>query len=129
MLVLGASLPAAPIVLLAFVVLGTCTFVALGYAVASVIPSSDAAPAIVNAVYLGLILVTVLMTRLEVLPDWIRETGGLLPLGPLVSGLQHAWIDGAKASDWLGALVLLCWGAAAATWTVRRFRWEPAFER
>lgn len=128
-LAFGAPLPADPLLLVAFVLLGTGCFVALGFAVASIVPTSDSAPAIVNAAYLGLILLTALLHQLDGLPDAVQAIGNALPLSHLFVPIQHAWIDGAQSGDWWSALVLVAWGLAATAWTVRRFRWEPVEER
>jgi ABC-2 type transport system permease protein len=126
MFVLGADAPQDPLVLAAFVLLGTATFVSLGFAVASIIPSSDSAPAIVNAAYLGLILASVLVETIDGLPDVVQSIGGALPLVHLFEPIRNAWLFGSDAGDVTSAIVLTAWGAAGALWTVRRFRWEPS---
>lgn len=125
-LVLDADAPHDPLVLAAFVLLGTATFVAMGFAVASIIPSSDSAPAIVNAAYLGLILASVLTASLDQLPDIVQRAGELLPLVHLFEPIRNAWLSGATSADVTSALVLAAWGVGATIWTIRRFRWEPS---
>lgn len=126
MLVLGADAPKDPLALAGFVLLGTATFVSLAFAVASMIPSSDSAPAIVNAAYLGLILASVLLAQVDELSDSVQALGDLLPLGHLFEAVRNAWLFGSQSGDVTSALVLAAWGAAGAAWTVRRFRWEPS---
>ena len=126
MVFLDASAPKDPLVLAAFVLLGTATFVSLGFAVASIIPSSDSAPAIVNAAYLGLILGSVLLAQADSLPDAVQALGGALPLVHLFEAIRNAWVFGAERDDWWSALVLAAWCVAGVVWTARRFRWEPA---
>lgn len=128
-LMFDAPLPQQPGILAIFVLLGTAAFVALGFAVASVIPTSDSAPAIVNGAYLALILATALVHQVEALPDAVRAVGDVLPLTHLFVPIQHAWTGGWEQADWWSAAVLAGWGLAAAAWTARRFRWEPAEER
>ena len=128
-LVFDAPSPDMPFALVVFVLLGTATFVALGFAVASVIPTGESAPAITNAAYLGLILVTALLAEVDGIPGPIRALGSVLPLEHLVVPIRHAWIEGWTTSDWASALVLLAWCTVAVAFTVRRFRWEPAGER
>jgi ABC-2 type transport system permease protein len=124
--VLGADAPHDPLMLAAFVLLGTATFVSLGFAVASIIPSSDSAPAIVNAAYLGLILASVLTASIDSLPDVVQRLGDALPLVHLFEPIRNAWLFGSQRSDITSAIVLAAWGIAGAIWTVRRFRWEPS---
>ncbi|MCW2960143.1 MAG: type transporter [Thermoleophilia bacterium] len=125
-----APLPEHPFILLGLVLLGTATFVALGYALASIIPTSESAPAITNAAYLGLLLVTVLIAQVDAIPDWLQDIGTHgLPLRALIESIDHAWMGPWKASDAWSALTLAAWGAIGALWSVRRFRWEPANER
>lgn len=124
-LVLDAPLPAEPLLLLAYLVVGTAAFTAIGFAVASIIPTSDSAPAIVNGTYLGLILASVVLAQVEELPDAIQAAGAALPLVHLFSGVRDSWLGG-PGSHLLGMAVLAAWGVLAAAWTVRRFRWEPA---
>ncbi len=126
MFVLGADAPHDPLLLAAFVLLGTATFVSLGFAVASIIPSSDSAPAIVNAAYLGLILASVLVESIDELPQIVQTLGSALPLVHLFEPIRNAWLFGSTSGDVTSAIVLAAWGIAAALWTVRRFRWEPS---
>lgn len=123
--VLGAPVPVDPLLLAAYVVVGTLTFTAIGFAVASIIPTSDSAPAIVNATYLGLILASVVLAQVDQLPDAVQDAGAALPLVHLFSGVRDSWLGGGD-SHLLGMAVLLAWGALASAWTLRHFRWEPA---
>lgn len=124
----GAPVPAEPVLLVAFVLLGTATFAALAFAVASMVPTSDSAPAIVNGAYLALIMATILLHQLDGVPAALRLLGSALPLTHLLLPIQHAWI-GTEPVDLRSAAVLLAWALAASWWAVRRFRWEPVEER
>lgn len=127
--VFGAPFPHHPVALLGFVLLGTGTFVSLGFAVASLIPTSESAPAITNAAYLGLILVTALLGQADGLPDSVQRIGAGLPLLPLFETVRDSWLGGLGSDALLDAAVLAAWGIVGVAWTVRRFRWEPAGER
>lgn len=119
-----APVPQQPLVLALFLVLGTFAFAALAFAVASVIPNGDSAPAIVNAAYLGLILATFALTQVDAIAEGAEWLQAVLPLAPLFESIHDAWLG--TASDYgLAAIVLVAWGVAATAWTVRRFRWEP----
>lgn len=125
-LALGAPVPQEPLALVAFVLLGTATFTALGFAVASIVPTSDSAPAIVNAAYLGLILITVGFAQVDDLPGGLHVLADALPLGHLFVQLRDAWLGGGSGDTGLAAVVLIVWGLFATAWTARSFRWEPA---
>lgn len=128
-LAFDAPAPEHALVLLGFVLLGTACFVSLGFAVASLIPTSESAPAITNAAYLGLVLVTALLHNVDGIPEGVRDAGMVLPLENLITPIQHAWIGGLDRGDAVGALVLTIWTVAATAYSVRSFRWEPAGER
>lgn len=128
-LLFGAPFPEHLGLVALFVLLGTGAFVSLGFAVASIIPTSESAPAITNAAYLGLILITALLHQVDAVPDAVQRFGDVLPLVHLFEPLQHAWLGGWERSDWWSALVLVGWGLAAGAYAARKFRWEPAGER
>jgi ABC-2 type transport system permease protein len=128
-LAFDAPTPEHPIVLVALVLLGTATFVALAFAVASIVPTSDSAPAVVNGAYLGLILVTSLLGRVDAVPEQLRELSHALPLLPLFESIDHAWMGGLEIADWWNALALAAWAIAGTAWTSSHFRWVPIEER
>ena len=119
-----APVPQQPLLLAAFLVLGTFAFAAIGFAVASMIPTAESAPAIVNAAYLGLILVTFLFAQVDELPTAVAHVGDALPLVHLFAPIHDAWL-GEPGRFLLGAVVLTAWGVAATWFALRRFRWEP----
>lgn len=127
--VFDAPLPKAPVALLVTIVLGVAMFVSMGFALASLIPTSESAPAVANAAYLGMLLVSGVIAAVDGLPDTIHTLGDLLPLGPLVTGIDDAWLGPYDGMPWQGWLTMLAWTAIAVAWTTRRFRWEPADER
>lgn len=119
--VTDAPMPQDAGLLVAMLVLGTWAFSAIAFAMASVIPSADAAPAIVNAAYLGMILVSIGIAQVGALDP----LGAVMPLNQLADSIHDAWIGGGDTQWWLATAVLAGWGLLAAVWTVRRFRWEP----
>lgn len=129
MLVFSSPFPHHPLLLILVTLLGTATFVALAFALASMISTSDSAPAMVNAAYLGLILISVLFETVDALPDMLQSAGQVLPLVHVFDPVSHAWLGGWERGDWVSLLVLIAWGVAGAVWTARRFRWEPVEER
>lgn len=124
-----ARMPVDPLVLVVSLVLGVAAFVAMGFALASIIPSGDAAPAIANGAYLGLLMLTILLSSVDGLPTALHAVGDLLPLGPLIDSIDHAWMGPSEGIPWTSWATLVAWCALATAWTTRRFRWEPADER
>jgi ABC-2 type transport system permease protein len=125
-LLFGAQFPDRPIEMLGFVLLGTATFVSLGFALASLVPNAESAPAITNGVYLGVLLASVLLRSIDGVPRWLRVVGDLLPFSALVDPVQHAWFGPWHGFPWLDTAVLVAWLAVGATWTTRRFHWDPS---
>ena len=104
------------------VVLGTATFAGLGLTLAGRL-RAIAALAVINAVYIALLLVGGVVIPLDRLPGPLAAVAGLLPTAPLAAAFRAA-VGG--PADALGAAVLtlalwaiLLVGLAAAT-----FRWE-----
>ena len=122
-----ATLPTStlPAFLLALVV-GAATFCALGVAVTSVIPTSDAAPAIVNASVLPLMFISNVFIPLENPPAWIDIVAKIFPVRHFADALIGSFFQlngsGLHAND---LLVLGAWGAGGLIVAVRLFDWEP----
>jgi ABC-2 type transport system permease protein len=100
---------------------GTASFTALGLLVAGTL-RAEATLAVVNALYLVLMLVSGVMFEADALPGRMASLGELLPSGALGEVLRTSLDTGVIA--W-GALVLLAgWGVVAAAVTARAFRWD-----
>ena len=123
----AAALPAALVVGLA----GAGSFAVLGFAVASLIGSADAAQPMVQAVTLPLYFISGVFVPNLSLPSWLQTVGQLFPvehlaaalhtaLDPAASGLPIAWGD-------LG--VLAVWATVGLIIAIRRFSWVPALAR
>jgi len=97
--------------LLQFVVallVGAAAFCALGLAATSVIPNSDAAAPIVNAIILPLEFLS----------------GIFIAFGrPFALTMQAAFLG--VAFDWTDVLVVAAWGIAGVALAIRFFTWEP----
>jgi ABC-2 type transport system permease protein len=124
----GATLPTTtlPAFLLALVV-GAATFCALGVAVTSVIPTSDAAPAIVNASVLPLLFISNVFVPLNnPLPAWLELVSKTFPIRHFADALVKSFFQlsgsGLQTND---LLVIGAWGAAGLVVAIRFFDWEP----
>lgn len=110
--------------------IGAAAFSALGLALAAAIRSGDVAPAVTNAVYLPMMIVSGVFYSTGDLPPWLAPIAEALPLFHLVEPLRAGYLgtEPQWGSAGLHLLVLALWGVAGLAYVVRYFRWEPHFE-
>jgi ABC-2 type transport system permease protein len=105
--------------------IGIVTFSALGLAVTVIVPNADAAPAVVNGIYLPVVFISGVFyplsngSVLSRIADWFPVRHMVVAL---VKSFEGGPGSGLQTHD-LG--VMLVWAAAALVFTARRFRWEP----
>lgn len=108
------------------VVLGAATFCALGVAVTVIIPNSDAAPAVVNGIYLPLMFISGTFFPLSS-SSVLAKIALYFPIRPFILSsfnildphFSTVSIDG----TWLVNLALWC--VVALAFSIRRFTWLP----
>ncbi|WP_199432883.1 ABC transporter permease [Qaidamihabitans albus] len=124
MLVFGAR-PAGDLasVLLA-AVLGVLAFLAVGYALAAVMPSQGTAQAFGNVLVYPLIILSGAAVPTAVLPEGVRQVAQFSPLTQLVELLRGLWAGQPWAENWVPLVVLLGVLGAATAVAARFFRWE-----
>ena len=113
-----------PLVLI--VVLGSATFCALGVAVTVLIPNADAAPAVVNGIYLPLMFISGTFFPLSS-GTVLAKIALYFPIRPFILSAFNVLdprfstpsLDGA----WLANLGIWC--ALALVFAIRRFSWLP----
>jgi len=112
-----------PLVLLVLVV-GAASFGALGLAVAGLVPSASAAPAVVNAIALPLLFISNIFISIQ---DGILVLiGGLFPIRPFADSLQALWRpEAAGPFDPFDMVFVAVWGLAGLLVAMRTFTWEP----
>lgn len=117
------TLPAAVVAL----AVGSASFAAIGLAVASIVPNSDAAPAIVNGVMLPLTFVSDLFIPMNSAPAWLTTFASLFPLRHLAIATRTAFnpFETGLGFEPVHLLIVAAWGVGAALFAVRYFRWEP----
>jgi ABC-2 type transport system permease protein len=124
----GATIPVrtAPAFLLD-VIVGAAVFCCLGFAVASLIGSVDAAQPVIQAVVLPLSFVSGVFIATSELPGWLAGIGKVFPVHPLADALLVAYNPHTTGSGlcWTDLAVLAAWGAFALIIAVRRFSWLP----
>jgi ABC-2 type transport system permease protein len=119
------KLPAAAV---SFVV-GTLAFSALGAAVAGLIRSHEAAPAVTNGIILPLAFISNTFVAIDEseMPRWLDVVSGIFPLRPFVESMQAAFNPtvGTPGLLWDNLAVVSAWGVAGVILAVRCFKWEP----
>ena len=107
-------------------VLGAIVFSALGFAVAGLIPNGDAAPAIVNAVYLPMVFLGGAFFPTETMPPLLTAVAQALPLTHFIRLLRAIFLDGQSLfASPASLLVLGLWCLGSVLVASRTFRWAP----
>ena len=113
--------------LLRFIVallVGASAFCALGLATTAVIPNSDAAAPIVNAIILPLeFLSGIFIAFSNTTPAWILWVAKVFPIRHFVLSMQAGFLG--AAFSWTDVLVVAAWGVAGVVLAIRFFTWEP----
>jgi ABC-2 type transport system permease protein len=117
-----------PALAVAFVV-GTLAFSALGVAIAGLIRSQEAAPAVTNAIILPMAFIsnTFIVTDVSSMPRWLDVLSQVLPLRPFVESVQAAFNPTVDPPGfiWDNLAVVALWGIAGVVLAARTFKWEP----
>jgi ABC-2 type transport system permease protein len=123
-----ASVPARTAPALAVtVIIGTMSFGCLGFGVASLIRSQDAAQPITQAVMLPLYFISGVFIATSQLPHWLGDVGQVFPVRHLAAALLLAYdphTSGAGFAGW-DLLIVVAWGAVGLLVALRKFSWVP----
>lgn len=123
----GVGIPwdAMPAIALVLVV-SAAAFSALGLAVAGVLPSADAAPAVVNAIVLPVLFISNVFVDMSNAPGWLDSVSHLLPVRHFADAMLALYRSGSAAGwPWLEVGVIAAWGLIGVVAAVRFFSWEP----
>jgi ABC-2 type transport system permease protein len=124
----GVSIPTQtmPAVLVTLAV-GAASFSCLGFALAAVIPSEDAAPAVTNAIVFPLYFVSGVFVPADEIPDGILHFADIFPVRHFFEAFFTAWDPNTTGAGFaLGDLAIVAaWGVLGLLIAVRYFRWEP----
>jgi ABC-2 type transport system permease protein len=127
-IVYGVALPGRtlPGLLLALFV-GAATFCSLGFALSGLVPTTQAAPAVVNVIALPLEFISGLFIPKEELPDWMVSVAAIFPINPLFESMLATFTPGTAAPGiaWGDLAVVAAWGVAGAVAAAFTFRWAP----
>src|SRR5690606_2440090 len=97
----------------AFAALGVLAFLAVGYALAALIPSMGIAQLLGNVLVYPLIMLSGAAVPLAVLPDGVLSASKFSPLTRLVELLQGSWTGAAWSELWVPLVILLALLAVA----------------
>ncbi len=108
----------------AFVVFGTATFIAMGFALSSFASTVETYGAVSNLAFFPMMMLSGVYFRLDSAPLWIQKAVIVLPLSPLIRILRGVFNDGATlAGEATGVIVLATWAVLSFVFAVKRFRW------
>jgi len=123
----GADVPwdRLPAILLTLVV-GAAAFCCLGIALTALIPSQDAAAAIVNALLLPLYFLSGVFIPEDQLPGGVITFADLFPVRHFFDAFFDAYVPaGGSAVSWDNLAIVALWGIAGLLLAIRFFRWTP----
>jgi ABC-2 type transport system permease protein len=112
--------------LVVFVALGVLCFATLGVALSHAIPNFESAPAVVNAVFVPVILISGVFFDVKHVPSFLRDIAQALPLDHLITGLSGGLVahHGGLSQHGTALLVLAIWTVLGSVLAVRGFSWE-----
>ena len=117
-----------PALVVAFIV-GTLVFSVLGVAIAGLIRSQEAAPAVTNAIILPMAFIsnTFIAVDDSSMPRWLDVISRILPLRPFVESIQAPFNPTVDPPGFLPAnlAILVVWGVVGLLVAARTFKWEP----
>ena len=106
------------------VVLGTATFLAMGFALSSLASTVETYGAIANLAFFPMMLLSGVYFRLDNAPKWLQNAVLVLPLSPYLRVMRAVFNDGASlAGHGVGLAILAAWAVVAFAVAVKRFRW------
>jgi ABC-2 type transport system permease protein len=124
-LVFGLKLRGNYIYLVTFILLGSLSFLALGFLIASLTRNSRSAGLAAQAIGQPMLFLSGIFFSVDWVPAPLKVIAHCLPLYYLGEGLRGVMIDAASLADlWVEVAVLAGVGMAAFLAAVKFFRWE-----
>lgn len=107
------------------IIIGSLTFLAIGYAISSFARNTETAASYANLITFPMLFLSGVFFPVSSLPDWIEPVLNVLPLKYLVDALRQPMMYGNGLPDvWRDLLVLLAVFAACMAFAIRFFRWD-----
>jgi ABC-2 type transport system permease protein len=105
--------------------LGTLTFLALGFLIASVAKNEESAIAIANVINLPMLLLSGVFFPVSHLPHFLEYLVDLVPLNYLADALRQVMVDATPQHTMMtNAIALVIWTIVFTLFAIRFFRWE-----
>jgi ABC-2 type transport system permease protein len=109
----------------ALVLLGSVTFIALGYVIASFAPTEEAANGMTSVIQFPLMFLSGTFFPIDAMPDALKTVARALPLTYLGDALRQVMVDGTPFSPlWVCFAVLAGWLVVCFGIAARFFRWQ-----
>ncbi len=108
-----------------FVTLGALVFVALGYVVAAVAPTTETAQPIAQAISFPMLFLSGVFFPITLVPPIVQPIVRVLPLTYLSDALRQVAAGGTPLNPlWVDSVVLAGWLLVCLAFSMRFFRWE-----
>ena len=113
--------------LLVTLLVGTFTFVTLGFALTAIIPNEDAAPAVTNFVVLPLYFLSGVFIPQSEIPDGVLNVSSVFPIRHFFECFLTAYdpLTTGAGFEWVHLGILAAWGVAGMLLALAFFRWSP----
>jgi ABC-2 type transport system permease protein len=109
----------------AFVLLGSLTFIALGYVIASFAKTEESANGMTSVVQFPLMFLSGTFFPIDAMPDALRTVARAMPLTYLGDALRQVMVAGTPFSPlWICFVVLVGWLVVCFGIAARFFRWQ-----
>jgi ABC-2 type transport system permease protein len=107
------------------VVLGSMTFIALGYVIASFAKTEESANGMTSVVQFPLMFLSGTFFPIDAMPDTLRTVARAMPLTYLGDALRQVMVGGTPFSPlWICFAVLVAWLVVCFGIAARFFRWQ-----
>jgi ABC-2 type transport system permease protein len=108
-----------------FVILGSVTFLALGYVIASFASTEDAANGMTSVVQFPMMFLSGTFFPRFLMPEWLQNVSNFIPLTPAVDGIRLIATEGKGLLEILPQIGILgAWLLVIYIIAFRVFRWE-----
>lgn len=122
MVVYGLAAPSAPFAVLLAIILSCISFFSIGFLLAGVMPTANAAQAAGMALFFPMLFLSGAGMPQEMLPDSLINFSQLLPLTHVVNLLKGLWFG--EGWDITAVIVLILMFIIATLLSAKTFRWE-----